>query len=159
MQRLPILVILCGCVSVPSGRILRKTVTWFEVRRVIDGATIEIKGVGRVRYQGVVVPREGIMKAGRIAEEATAFNRRLVEGRMVRCEPDVPGIVPRGTLYVADVFVRMSDRHQILAAEELLRAGLAFLSADYGKSAYAERLKEAEEEAKKKCVGVWSKKK
>jgi len=157
MRRILLLLLVCGCVSLPTGRIRHKTVTWFEVEKVIDGVTIRIKGVGRVRFRGVIVPREGIIKAGRIAEEAEAFTEELLKGRLVRCEPDVPGVVPKGTVYVADVFVRMSDTEQVLASEELLRVGLAFLSADYRRSAYAERLKSAEEEAKRRSLGIWHK--
>jgi len=157
MKRILLLLLACGCVTVPTGRIRYKTVTWFEVEKVIDGATVRVKGVGRVRFRGVVVPREGIIKAGRIAEEAETFTEKLIKGRLVRCEPDVPGVIPKDTIYIADVFVRISDTEQVLAAEELLRAGLAFLSSDYKRSAYAERLKSAEEEAKRRRLGIWCK--
>lgn len=156
MKRVLLLLLIPGCVSVPSRRIRHKTVTWFEVERVIDGSTIRIKGVGRVRFRGVLVPREGILKAGRIAEDAERFTKELLRNRLVRCEPDVPGVVPKGTVYVADLFVRISDTKQVLAAEELLRAGLAFLDGDYERSAYANRLKEAEEKAKRAHRGIWS---
>ncbi|MCX7704157.1 MAG: thermonuclease family protein [Planctomycetota bacterium] len=156
MRVLLFLFLLCGCVSVPSERVKRRTVTWFAVEKVIDGCTLRMQGVGRVRYRGVVVPVEGILRPGRIAEEAEDFNKKMVEGRLVRCEPEVPGVVPEGDVHFADVFVRISDTQEILAAAELLRAGLAVLSADYKRSFYAEILEESEREAKELKRGIWS---
>jgi endonuclease YncB( thermonuclease family) len=150
------LVFVYGCVSVSSGRIVHRTVTWFATDKVIDGCTIRIQGVGRVRYRGIVVPQEGILKPGRIAEEAYAFNKRILEGHLVRCEPEVSGVIPANETYVADVFIRWSDTEQRLAAAELLRAGLAILSADYQRSNYPDILKQAEEEARNSKRGFWA---
>lgn len=60
------------------------------VERVIDGDTIVVRGVGRVRLIGVdtpetVDPRRAVEFFGR---EASAFTKRLLEGQRVRLEYD-----------------------------------------------------------------------
>ena len=60
------------------------------VERVIDGDTIVVRGVGRVRLIGVdtpetVDPRRAVEFFGR---EASAFTKRLLEGQQVRLEYD-----------------------------------------------------------------------
>ncbi len=60
------------------------------VERVVDGDTIVVRGVGRVRLIGVdtpetVDPRRPVEFFGR---EASAFTKRLLEGRRVRLEYD-----------------------------------------------------------------------
>ena len=60
------------------------------VERVVDGDTIVVRGVGRVRLIGVdtpetVDPRRPVEFFGR---EASAFTKRLLEGQRVRLEYD-----------------------------------------------------------------------
>lgn len=60
------------------------------VERVVDGDTIIVRGVGRVRLIGVdtpetVDPRRPVELFGK---EASAFTKRLLEGRRVRLEYD-----------------------------------------------------------------------
>ncbi len=60
------------------------------VERVVDGDTIVVKGVGKVRMIGVdtpetVDPRRPVQSFGK---EASAFTRRLVGGKVVRVEYD-----------------------------------------------------------------------
>ena len=60
------------------------------VERVVDGDTIVVRGVGRVRLIGVDTPET--VSPGRPVEfygrEASAFTKRLLEGRRVRLEYD-----------------------------------------------------------------------
>lgn len=60
------------------------------VERVVDGDTIIVRGVGRVRLIGVDTPET--VSPGRPVEffgrEASAFTKRLLEGRSVRLEYD-----------------------------------------------------------------------
>lgn len=61
-----------------------------RVERVVDGDTIIVSGVGRVRLIGVdtpesVDPRRPVEFFGK---EASAFTRRLVDGKLVRLEYD-----------------------------------------------------------------------
>ncbi len=61
-----------------------------RVERVVDGDTIVVEGVGRVRLIGVDTPET--VSPGRPVEffgrEASAFTKRLLEGRRVRLEYD-----------------------------------------------------------------------
>ncbi len=60
------------------------------VERVVDGDTIIVRGIGRVRLIGVDTPET--VHPGRPVEffgkEASAFTRRLVDGKRVRLEYD-----------------------------------------------------------------------
>ncbi len=61
-----------------------------RVRQVIDGDTITVSGVGVVRLLGVDAPEKtgGYRAAERFGDDATAFLKRLIEGRAVRLEYD-----------------------------------------------------------------------
>jgi len=54
------------------------------VKRVIDGDTVELESGEKVRYIGVDTPERG--KSG--YDEATEFNRNMVEGKEVHLEYD-----------------------------------------------------------------------
>ena len=59
-----------------------------RVRKVIDGDTITVSGVGTVRLLGVDAPEKtgGYRDAERYGDEATRFMRELVDGKLVRLE-------------------------------------------------------------------------
>ena len=62
----------------------------YLVERVVDGDTIIVRGVGRIRLIGVdtpetVDPRRPVEFFGR---EASAFTKRMLEGQLVRLEYD-----------------------------------------------------------------------
>lgn len=62
----------------------------YLVTRVVDGDTIELERIGKVRLIGVdtpetVDPRRSVQRFGR---EASDFTKRMVEGRRVRVEYD-----------------------------------------------------------------------
>ncbi len=64
------------------------------VTRVIDGDTIEVNISGtlyKVRYIGIDTPELDDKRAeySALAQEATRYNRQLVEGKIVRLEKDV----------------------------------------------------------------------
>ena len=61
-----------------------------RVRKVIDGDTITVSGVGTVRLLGVDAPEKtgGYREAERYGDEATRFMRELVDGKLVRLEYD-----------------------------------------------------------------------
>jgi micrococcal nuclease len=65
--------------------------TWMTVGRVVDGDTIELSTGEKIRYIGIntpetVDPRRGVQCFG---HEASAFNKKFVEGKRVRLEADV----------------------------------------------------------------------
>lgn len=64
------------------------------VTRVIDGDTIEVSVAGtiyKVRYIGIDTPELKDKRADifALAQEATRYNRQLVEGKYVRLEKDI----------------------------------------------------------------------
>jgi len=98
------------------------------VTRVIDGDTIEVNIGGtmhRVRYIGIDTPEPDDKRAEycALAQEATKYNRQLVEGENVRLEKDVSEIDKYGRLlryvYADDIFINA----------ELVRQGLAWAKA------------------------------
>lgn len=63
----------------------------YEVVKVIDGDTIRVAGLGRVRYTGIDTPEikhPGWRKAEAYGYEAMEANRKLVEGKKVKLELD-----------------------------------------------------------------------
>lgn len=115
--------------------------------RVIDGDTIEVLVGERVRYIGIDTPELRPSEAG--AEAATAANRRLVEGRVVRLEMDVQ---PRDRYGRLLAYVWVGD---LLVNEELVRLGYAQVSTYPPNVRYQERLLAAEREARAAGRGLW----
>lgn len=73
----------CGPTSAEQAATLR-------VRQVIDGDTLTVSGIGTVRLIGVDAPEKqgGFREAEPFGNEATAFLKRLAEGKLVRLEYD-----------------------------------------------------------------------
>jgi micrococcal nuclease len=61
-----------------------------RVRQVLDGDTLTVSGVGIVRLIGVDSPEKqgGFREAEPFGDDAAAFLKRLVEGKLVRLEYD-----------------------------------------------------------------------
>ena len=85
------------------------------VQRVIDGDTVVLADGERVRYIGMDTPERGEP----FFDEATEFNRRLVEGRRVRLMKDESDKDRFGRL------LRYALAGDILINAELVREGLA----------------------------------
>jgi micrococcal nuclease len=71
--------------------ITRQQQALHQVKRVIDGDTIVVKSIGKVRYIGINTPEihhptKGVEYFG---QEAYAANQRLVAGKQIRLEYDV----------------------------------------------------------------------
>lgn len=116
--------------------------------RVIDGDTIEVLGGERVRYIGIDTPEMRPMEAW--AEAATAANRELVEGRMVRLELDVQKRDRYGRVLA---YVWVDD---LMVNEELVRRGYARVSTYPPNVRYQERLLAAERAARDMRRGLWA---
>jgi micrococcal nuclease len=74
-----------------TGLITRQHQPLYPVERVVDGDTIVVKSIGKVRYIGINTPEihhptKGVEYFG---QEAYAANQRLVAGKQVRLEYDV----------------------------------------------------------------------
>lgn len=83
----------------------------YLVLRVIDGDTIEVEKLGKVRYIGIDTPETKHPSRGPefYGREAFEANKRLVEGKKVRLELDVAERDKYGRIlayvYVGDLFV------------------------------------------------------
>jgi micrococcal nuclease len=123
-----------------------------RVRQVIDGDTITVSGVGVVRLLGVDAPEKtgGYRVAERFGDEATAFMKRLIEGRIVRLEYDGA----RKDQYQRTLaYVFLEDG--TLANEAIIRAGWAEV---YRRFNLVRKpvLLAAERDARKAKRGIWA---
>jgi micrococcal nuclease len=123
---------------------------------VIDGDTIQLADGRLVRYIGIDAPEvrrrageEWVEDPEPFGREATAFNRRLVEGRRVQLELDVQTHDRFGRL-LAYVYVGGA-----MANEELLRAGYAQPLTIPPNIRHAERFRAAAAEARAHGRGFW----
>jgi micrococcal nuclease len=121
------------------------------VRSVLDGDTIDVAGVGRVRLLGIDAPERahGLDTAAPFANEAREKLISLVLHRWVRLEADVEKLdgYNRHLAYV----VREDG---LFVNAELVRDGLARVSARLRLARLAE-LKRAEAEAQRARRGMW----
>jgi len=124
------------------------------VTRVVDGDTIEVDIDGtsyKVRYIGIDTPELDDKRPEfcALAQEATRYNRELVEGKTVRLEKDISETDQYGRLlryvYVGDTFVNA----------ELVRQGLAWAKVYQPDTKYQNILEKAEAEAKQNKIGIW----
>jgi endonuclease YncB( thermonuclease family) len=125
------------------------------VTRVIDGDTIEVNIAGttyKVRYIGIDTPELDDKRPEfcALAQEATRYNRQLVEGKTVRLEKDITETDQYGRLlhyvYVDDTFVNA----------ELVRQGLAWAISYPPDTKYQGYLEELEAEARQAGRGIWA---
>jgi len=124
------------------------------VTRVIDGDTIEVSIAGtiyKVRYIGLDAPELDDKRPEycALAQEATRYNRQLVEGKTVRLEKDISETDKYGRLlryvYVDDIFVNA----------KLVRQGLAWSIAYEPDTKYQDYLEEMEAEARQNKIWIW----
>lgn len=126
------------------------------VEYVIDGDTIHLSGGENVRYIGIDTPEIREKKAGEwvykprpFAEEAKAFNKKLVEGRQVRLEFDVQKKDRYGRLlayvYVGDEMVNL----------DMVKEGYAMIYTYPPNVKYAEIFLAAQREARLSGKGLW----
>ncbi len=124
-----------------------------RVSRVVDGDTMEIETGEKVRYIGVNTPES--VKVGSPVEcfgkEASAKNKELVEGKMVRLEKDVSDTDRYGRLLR---FVYIEDG--TFVNDTLVREGYARISTFPPDVAKAEQFKLAEREARDQKRGLWA---
>lgn len=123
-----------------------------RVRQIIDGDTITVSGVGVVRLIGVDAPEKtgGYRQSEPFGDAATAFMRRLLEGRDVRLEYDGP----RKDQYNRTLaYVFLPDGR--LANLEIIKSGYAetYRRFDYRRKP---EFFAAEREAKAARRGMWA---
>ncbi len=122
------------------------------VTRVVDGDTVEIEGGEKVRYIGMntpesVDPRRAVQCFGK---EASAHNKKFVEGKRVRLEPDVED---RDKYHRLLRYVWLGDT---MINEQLVTDGYAQVMTIPPNVKYVERFKQAQIEAREAKRGLWS---
>lgn len=131
------------------------------IKGIVDGDTIELINGEVARYIGIDTPEtrkktaQGWIKVEEpFAEEAKRFNEGLVLGKTARLEFDV---VPQDKYKRLLVYCFVKDgEKEVLAQEEILRQGLAYLYTFPPNVKYVDRLVAALKEAKVERRGVWS---
>lgn len=123
------------------------------VRYVVDGDTIDVAGVGRVRLLGIDAPEvgRGLETSAPFALEAQQRLSALVAQRWVRLEYDEPGM-RRDTYHRRLAYVWLETAVMVNAV--LVREGLARVTARRALRRLTE-LKKAEAEARASRRGMW----
>ena len=124
-----------------------------KVRWVDDGDTVVVTGGERVRYLGINTPEVANQDkpAEPFADEAKAFNKKLVQGRWVNLELPEQQRDHYGRL-LALVFLPDGT----FVNGELVRRGYAHLLRKQQKLPYWEQLLELQRQALKEKKGMWS---
>ena len=136
-----------------TGKYQTQNITYFpkkaRVERIVDGDTIVLTNGSIVRYVGITCPEDNQP----FDKESTEANRKLVEGKEVKLEYDN---------YKGDKFGRIlayviTDSKNV--SIELARLGMAQVVIYQHKKPfiYQDKLLQAQDEAKKKKLGIWSK--
>jgi micrococcal nuclease len=119
-----------------------------KVERIIDGDTIVLASGSIVRYVGITSPENNEP----FEKESTEENRKLVEGKTINLEYDN---------YKADKFGRILayvivDSKNV--SVELARKGVAQVVVYQKRKPfiYQDQLLKAQDQAKKKKLGIWS---
>ncbi len=140
---------------------LRTDVFDAKVLKVIDGDTIRLEDGRLVRYLGVNAPEVRKKVGGKwvfdpepFGEAATAFNRKLVEGKTVRLQIDPARPRDRFGRLLAYVFVENERKYFVNV--ELLKQGLAKMDIMPLGTEHRIMFWSAEESAWTDKRGVWS---
>ncbi len=123
----------------------------FVCTRVVDGDTIVVKGIGKVRLIGVdtpetVHPRKPVEYFGK---EASNFTKKMVEGKKVRLEYDWQRKDRYGRVLA---YVYLKDGTFLNA--ELIKQGYGHAYTRYSFK-YLEQFRKYEKEARENKRGLW----
>jgi len=144
---------LASCSGVPDGAA--------RVARVVDGDTVVLSTGAEVRYVGIDTVETRRRQGGvwvdvdePFGDEARRVNEELVLGYPIRVEFDAERRDKYGRV-LAYVWVGKGGAEKMVQ-EELLRRGLAFLYTFPPNVKYVDRLKSAQDEARRAKRGLWS---
>ncbi len=125
----------------------------YRVERVVDGDTLLVDRLGRVRLQGINAP-ESVKPDSPVepwGPEASAFTKQFLAQGQVRLQFDRERVDQYGRTLA---YAWVGDK---LLNEELIRAGLARAEMQYHySSAMKSRFRKAQDEARAAQRGVWS---
>ena len=123
----------------------------YKVKRVVDGDTFEIESGEKVRLIGIDAPESVATNKldGCLGEESAEFLRSLVEGKVVKLEPDKSNMDKYQRLlryvWIDEKFVN----------NELVANGFAVSYAYKPDIKYQEIFNKTQDEARSKKIGIW----
>ena len=138
---------LCSCTTLQA----ETTTHYYTCTRVVDGDTIVVEDIGKVRLIGVdtpetVHPRKPVEYFGK---EASAFTKRMVEGKKVRIEYDWQRKDKYGKILA---YVYLEDGTFLNA--EIIKQGYGHAYTRYPFK-YLEQFRKYEKEARENKRGLW----
>src|SRR5262245_51175602 len=123
-----------------------------RVRRVVDGDTLILENSERVKLLGVNTPQDSKTKTQFYGKEATAFTKRMVEGKIVRLEVDQIAMPDKYSRTLAYVFL---EDGTFLNAE-IIRQGYGFAVSSFPSLKYDYEFRRLEQEARVQRRGMWA---
>jgi micrococcal nuclease len=132
----------------------------YTVTRVIDGDTIEVtrdNKTDKVRYIGVDTPEtvDPHRPDGCFGKEASDENKKILTGHEVILEKDVSETDKFGRL-LRYVYLKLDDGSFLFVNDYMAREGFAKASTFPPDVKFASRFSEAQSEAQKAQIGLWS---
>lgn len=120
------------------------------VERVLDGDTVLLKGMEKVRYIGIDAPEVSSDDSSCLSGEASKRNKQLVEGKEVVLESDVRDRDVYGRL------LRYVYREGVMVNELLAREGFARARSYPPDVHYRDFIANAQRAAQEQKLGIWS---
>ncbi len=154
INKLLLFIFIIQCTVLPSGCLQQdRNENLFRVTYVYDGDTVKLANGEKVRYLGIDTPEMNYNKppAQYLAEEAKAFNRKLVDGKIVRLEFDAQ---------------RRDKYHRLLAHvyvdglsinKKMIEEGYAKILIIPPNEKYADEFLKLQRKARQEGRGVWAK--
>ena len=141
--------LLCSCATLQKQSL--ETTHLPTCTRVVDGDTVVVEGIGKIRLIGVdtpetVHPRKPVEYYGK---EASAFTKRMVEGKKVRLEYDWQRKDRYGRVLA---YVYLEDGTFLNA--EIIKQGYGHAYTKYPFK-YLEQFRKYEKEARENKRGLW----
>ena len=127
------------------------------VTRIIDGDTVELADGRKLRYIGVDTPetKDPRRPVGCFGQEASDFNRQLVENKVVWLEKDISETDRYGRL-LRYVYLTQDDDTLLSVQEILVREGFAKVSSYPPDVKYIEHFRTLQSLAQTENKGLWS---
>ena len=129
-----------------------------RVKRVVDGDTLQLESGERVRLIGVNTPETKHPKkqVEYFGKEASAFTKRMVEGKLVRLEYDaLAGGRDQKDRYKRTLaYVFLEDGMHL--NEEIIKQGYGFAVSTRPPFLYQDGFRRLEREARENRRGLWA---
>lgn len=141
-----------------SSAVLGAVVRQARVVEAVDGDTIKLDSGETVRYIGIDTPEtvDPRRPVGCFGKEASAENKRLVEGKTVYLVKDISETDKYSRL-LRYIYLKLEDGSFLFVNDYLVRQGFAKASTYPPDVKYTPQFLEAERLAREKNLGLWQK--